>query len=154
MPAARSIISAGGLVVRRGARTWETILVGHGTPTVWRILKGIQEPHETLEETARREILEETGTESRPLELLGQCRWTYQYGGSDWEKTCHFFLMEWLGGDLARHDREFELVEWVLLHGAAELLTYDVEKEIVRKARERLLSREKPAALDADPYRD
>lgn len=67
--------SAGTLLYRPTARGWEVLLVhpsGHynrGSP--WSIPKGIAEPGEELEQTARRETEEETGVTADGLVSLG-----------------------------------------------------------------------------------
>jgi hypothetical protein len=46
----------------------------------------------------------------------------------------HYFLMEPVGGDLERHDHEFEQVRWVDFADAPTLLTFETERALVGRA--------------------
>jgi predicted NUDIX family NTP pyrophosphohydrolase len=63
--------ASGTLLYRQNEGAWEILLVhpsgNYNKKAPWSIPKGIPEPYETLEETARRETWEETGV--RPAEL-------------------------------------------------------------------------------------
>lgn len=131
--------SAGGIVVRiEGGRP--SLVVGlrrrdgdrHGG--TWTLPKGTPDPGETHEETAVREVEEETGLRVRIVASLPSIDYTFVQGGTRIEKTVHYFLMEPIGGDLARHDHEFERVRWVRLEDARSLLTFDSERALVQAA--------------------
>lgn len=128
------VTSAGGLVIRPGVSGWETLLVGNGNPTVWRIPKGMADEGETLEQTAVREVLEETGVRGIILGFIGTAGWTYVYEGRDWDETVFFFIMRFAEGDTKNHDSEFEKVEWIKLEEAINALYYRNEAEIAEKA--------------------
>ena len=49
-------------------------------------------------------------------------------------KTVHYWLMEPMGGDLERHDHEFEEVRWVPFVEAPALLTFETERALVGRA--------------------
>jgi 8-oxo-dGTP pyrophosphatase MutT (NUDIX family) len=104
----------------------------------WTLPKGTPEPGETIEETARREVTEETGLEVRIVERLPSIEYTFVQSGTRIHKTVHYFLMEPTGGDLARHDHEFERVRWVPFTDAAGLLTFPTERGLVAAAAARL----------------
>src|SRR5919204_3691064 len=55
-------------------------------------------------------------------------------------KFVHFFLMRATGGDVSRHDHEYDHVRWVAIDEARRLLTYDTYREILDRALERLQS--------------
>jgi phosphoenolpyruvate-protein kinase (PTS system EI component)/8-oxo-dGTP pyrophosphatase MutT (NUDIX family) len=128
------VTSAGGLVVRPCISGWETILVGNSDPTMWRIPKGMANEGETLEETAIREVLEETGVRGGILGFIGIAGWTYAYEGKDWDETVYFFLMKFAEGNTESHDSEFEKVEWLKIEDASKALYYKNEAEIAEKA--------------------
>lgn len=88
---------------------------------------------------------EETGLRVRILAPLPSIDYTFVQGGSRIEKTVHYFLMEPVGGDLARHDHEFERVRWVRFEDARSLLTFETERGLVQAAA-RLLETLGPAA--------
>lgn len=135
--------SAGGIVVRIEAGR-PSLVAGlrrregdrHGG--TWTLPKGTPNPGETIEETALREVGEETGLRVRILEPLPSIEYTFVQGGTRIHKTVHYFLMEPTGGDLSRHDREFERVRWVRFDDARSLLTFDTERALVESAASRI----------------
>ena len=65
--------------VRDDRVAWEVLLVhpsgAYNRRAPWSIPKGMAEPGESAEQTARRETLEETGVEAGPLEELARVRY-------------------------------------------------------------------------------
>jgi 8-oxo-dGTP pyrophosphatase MutT (NUDIX family) len=100
----------------------------------WVLPKGTVEAGETLEQTALREVSEETGLQVRSLESVGSIGYTFVREGTRIHKTVHFFLMEPVGGDLAEHDQEFEAVHWVPLDEALALLSHETERDVIVRA--------------------
>jgi 8-oxo-dGTP pyrophosphatase MutT (NUDIX family) len=128
--------SAGGIVNRREGGTVQ-IVVGRrrrARGVTWTLPKGTPDAGETTEETALREVGEETGLEVRITAPLDSIQYTFVQDRTRIHKTVHYFLMEPVGGDLARHDHEFEEVRWVPLRDADELLTFATERALVAKA--------------------
>ena len=103
----------------------------------WRLPKGTPEPGESVAETARREVQEETGVSVRVLAPITSIR--YFFVGHDdgvrYDKTVHFYLMKPLGGSTANHDGEFDVVEWHRYEDALALLEYDNERSVLETAR-------------------
>jgi 8-oxo-dGTP pyrophosphatase MutT (NUDIX family) len=97
----------------------------------WTLPKGTPDPGETIEETALREVGEETGLEVRIVEPLSAIEYDFVQDGTRIHKTVHYYLMEAVGGDLAHHDAEFERVRWVAFDEADALLTFATERELV-----------------------
>ena len=100
--------------------------------------KGTPHPGETREETACREVREETGLEVRITGELPSIRYTFVQRGARIHKTVHYFLMVPTGGDLGRHDHEFESVRWIDFGDAADLLSFETERWLVGEAAARL----------------
>jgi 8-oxo-dGTP pyrophosphatase MutT (NUDIX family) len=129
--------SAGGIVVSAD-RERPSLVVGmrrRGRDAVtWTLPKGTPDPGETIEETALREVAEETGLQVRIVEPLGSIEYAFVQDGTRIRKTVHYFLMEPTGGDLARHDAEFERVRWVPFDEAGGLLSFATERELVAGA--------------------
>jgi 8-oxo-dGTP pyrophosphatase MutT (NUDIX family) len=100
----------------------------------WTLPKGTPLPGESREETAVREVGEETGLEVRIAGPLAPIRYTFVQAGTRIHKTVHYFLMEPTGGDLARHDHEFADVRWVDFADAPALLTFETERDLVARA--------------------
>jgi 8-oxo-dGTP pyrophosphatase MutT (NUDIX family) len=104
----------------------------------WTLPKGTPIPGETLEETALREVCEETGLLVRILSTLGAINYTFVQRGMRIHKTVHYFLMEPIGGSFEDHDQEFEAVRWVSFEDAHALLSFETELSLVTMAAGRL----------------
>ena len=129
--------SAGGVVVS-AEREHPALVVGMRRrardSVTWTLPKGTPHPGESTEET---------GLEVRIVEPLPSIEYAFAQDGTRIRKTVHYFLMEPVGGDLARHDHEFEDVRWVPFDEAAGLLTFQTERDLVATASTRL---SRPAA--------
>ena len=101
----------------------------------WTLPKGTPDPGESIEQTALREVREETGLQVRLLAPLPSINYRFIQDGTRIEKTVHYWLMEPVGGDLARHDHEFERVRWVSFDEAPGILTFETERSLVATAR-------------------
>lgn len=119
---------------------------------LWSLPKGHIEPGETAEQTAVREVAEETGIQSRVLHPLGTIDYWFVAEDRRVHKTVHHFLMEALGGELSDEDVEVTEVAWVPLGELEELLAYADERRLVRRAAE-LLTEPAGVAGDAEPAR-
>ena len=64
-------VSAGGVVYRVEGRSREVLLCGRTTPALWALPKGTPDSGESLEQTALREVREETGLEVTLDSTLG-----------------------------------------------------------------------------------
>lgn len=138
----RREVSAGGVLYRRppGGGV-EVLLASRRTRSgdlVWGLPKGLVEEGESPEHTAVREVLEETGFEGTVEDSLGEITYWYVWEGVRVRKTVHFFLMEAAGGDASRRDSEMEDVAWYPLEKAEDAAGFASEKQIIRRARERL----------------
>lgn len=132
VPRRPTVVSAGGVVGRRRSGQLEVLLVGDGISGHWRLPKGMQEPGEAIEDTARREVLEETGVAARIGAYIGETGWIYTYEGREWEERAHFFSM--LDGVLSdQPDGEHSIVAWVPADHALEGLRYATERDILRR---------------------
>ena len=135
----RVAVSAGGIVFRRSEEGIEIVLVGRTAERLWALPKGTPDPGETLEETALREVREETGLEVRILDTIGQVEYWYTApDGERIQKTVHYYLMEPTGGDTANHDHEFDVVVWRHLSEAERLLTHRNQLPMLHRAWERI----------------
>jgi len=127
--------SAGGVVVRGDA----TIVIvptrrGAQGQRVLALPKGHVDPGETPDQTALREVREETGVEAALVEKLGDVRYFYQRGGKRIFKRVTFYLFDYLDGSLDDHDDEVEEARWIPLSEAVTALSYDGEREMAERA--------------------
>ena len=99
--------------------------------------KGHPDGDETAAQAAIREVREETGIEAELIQPLGEVGYVYERKGRMVSKTVAFFLFEYRSGDLADHDHEIEEAYWLPLERAARELTYQGEREMVRRAMSR-----------------
>ncbi len=130
------LVSAGGVVIREAAGGNEVVLCGRNRPAIWGLPKGTPDPGETREQTALREVREETGLDVeivRPLESI-QYWFVRPSDRARCHKTVHYYLMSPTGGDTSRHDHEFDFVEWFTVGEALKAMTYPNEARIVEKS--------------------
>jgi len=129
-------MSAGGNVVRPGEQGPELVLGRRRRERTWTLPKGTPHGGETIEQTALREVTEETGLGVEIVEPIGAIEYWFVLDGTRIHKTVHYFLMQPTGGDLADHDREFDEVRWVELGAADAILSFPTERGIVARASE------------------
>lgn len=107
----------------------------------WCLPKGHREAGETLEQTAVREVAEETGIRGRVLRSLGAVDYWFTVPGARIHKTVHHYLLEATGGELSvEGDPDAEAVEaaWVPLEELPGRLTFVNERRIARAVGELL----------------
>lgn len=130
-------VSAGGVVWRRTPDGLEVVLCGRLDGL--RVLpKGTPDAGESMEETALREVREETGLEVALGESLGVIEYWFISSGTRYHKQVHHWLMEPTGGSVGAHDHEFDLVEWVQFDEAFRVLSYGNEKRVLTWAAAKL----------------
>ena len=129
----RQLVSAGGMVVRKGEDGVEAVICGRKSPLVWGLPKGTPDAGETREETALREVNEETGLEVVTSGFIDAIEYWFVENGTRCHKTVYFYLMSPTGGDVSRHDDEFDVVRWMPVEEALDTLTYDNEVRVVQK---------------------
>jgi len=134
-------VSSGGVRTRFDGQSLEVVLVGRARPERWSIPKGTPLPGETLEETAMREVREETGLRVHILERLGDITYWFSARGVRHHKTVHFYLLEAIGGNLEDHDWENDYVAWVAEDDARRRMSFASEIAIVERAIERSRAR-------------
>ena len=132
-------VSAGGVVFRRDEHGIEIVLCGRVHEGLWALPKGTPEHAESIQETACREVSEETGLGVEIVADLGSIEYGFARPaqGVRFEKIVHHFLMRPDGtGSVDTHDREYDRVEWFAAAEALRLMTHRNEVTIVRRALE------------------
>jgi len=127
-------VSAGGVVYRRQQGDLFVALCGRTRSRTWALPKGTPDAGETIEETALREVREETGLEVEIEAPLGEIEYWFSRSSERIHKRVHFYLMGERGGRFEDHDPEFDVVEWFSATDALDNLTYPTEAEVVRRA--------------------
>ena len=137
-PQVKSLVSSGGVVYRENNGAAETVLCGRSQPVRWSLAKGTPDAGETLEQTALREVREETGLEVELDAPLGSIDYWFVDRERDvrYHKTVHFYLMSAIGGGTELHDPEFDVVQWFPLDEALKVLVYPNETAVLRRAQE------------------
>ena len=133
--AAAAEFSAGGVVVD-GDRVVVIVPVKRaaGGQRVLGLPKCHLDGAETAEEAARREVAEDAGVRGDLLAELGDVNYMYERRGRRLAKRVRFFLYRYTDGDVADHDHEIEEARWMRMADAARELSYDGEREMVRRA--------------------
>jgi len=123
--------------------TQPAVLVSRRREQLWALPKGTPDAGETIEETALREVREETGLRTAILETLGEVRYSFtSRRGIRVDKVVHHFLMEPTGGSFDDHDDEFDDVDWYDIHEAQRRLTHQNQIHILDKAAELIAMRD------------
>jgi len=141
--------SAGGVVVRQMRGRWWLAAIepagrsAAGGKAVLALPKGLVDPGEKPEETALREVREETGLATTPVTKLGDIKYVYTRswaGGERVFKVVSFYLLRYQSGELGEIAPEMRIevggARWILLNDAPLQLAYKGEREMAAKALE------------------
>jgi len=131
--------SAGGVVFKKEQNQLYILVAQHSQHHGWVFPKGFIGDNiagESKEETALREVEEETGAKGKILKPLTPVTYWYQMDGINRRKTVYYYVMEYLNGDITKHDWEMENVEWLPMDSVAERLTYESDKKVWMEAQE------------------
>lgn len=140
--------SSGGAVFRTKNNSFEWILINPKDTDKWQLPKGTIDPGEKSQVTAVREVFEETGVKAEIIEKLETIRYFFTGDGQRIFKSVVFYLMKSDGGETKIEEiwaHEIAEARWFPFEEALEKLTYNSEKEILKKAQEKVNQR--PALL-------
>src|SRR6058998_1640189 len=143
--------SAGGVVVRQMRGKWFLAAIepcrsaAEAKPktakTVLALPKGNVDPGEKPEQTAIREVREETGITGSVIRKLGDIKYTYVRSWGDKQrvfKIVSFYLLRYEGGRIDEIPSamriEVKRAMWVPLDEAESKLAYRGERDMVRRA--------------------
>ena len=141
--------SAGGVVARvNGDDRIEIALVGRLGENLWALPKGTPDFDETIEQTAIREVQEETGLDVKLVSTVDTTQYSFVRSRNSHlvserdnpranvkvKKTVYWYLMEADGGCFDRHDHEYDVACWVDLEQALQQLTHYSEAKVAKSA--------------------
>ncbi len=163
-------ISAGGVVVRPTPQGWElAVIEPQREPSsggsdkkrhkqVLALPKGLVDAGEKPEETAVREVREETGVSATVLVKLTDIKYMYVRSWGDQQrvfKIVSFYLLRYESGEIGEiaPDMRIEVKQalWIPLEGAERKLTYRGEKDVVRLAQKYLESHKLESQKEEKP---
>ncbi|MDF2726282.1 MAG: pyrophosphohydrolase [Paenibacillus sp.] len=106
-------VSAGGVVYRERNGQKEVQLITDRTGKMT-LPKGKMEPGETIEQTALREIHEETGIQGKIVSFLEKIEYRYVHAAHGTvDKEVHYYLVEAIGGRQRAQIEEIQSVYWL-----------------------------------------
>jgi 8-oxo-dGTP pyrophosphatase MutT (NUDIX family) len=148
-------ISAGGVVARRDADGWWVAAIEpqresmrpsasrKRTPqkTVLALPKGLVDPGEKPEQTAVREVWEETGLTATLVSKLADIKYVYVRSWGDRQrvfKIVTFYLLRYESGEIDEISQEMRIevkrALWISLEDALRKLAYRGERQVVQQA--------------------
>lgn len=140
--AIKNDISYGVIPIRHADDGWEVFLINQyskiGNNTYWVLPKGHPEKDETPDETAKRELLEETGMVAEEFftEPTFNLHYSFNHGRDKIEKTVMFYIGIITDfSTIKLHSAEVKEGGWYQLEAAMDQLDYRDTKELFAKAR-------------------
>lgn len=146
-------ISSGGLVIKRDKNEWMLAVIepqrepAKKLKMILALPKGLVDEGEKSEQTAMREVQEETGLVASPITKLADIKYVYVRSWGDNErvfKIVSFYLLRYESGTIGEISEEMRVevkqALWIPLKEAARKLAYRGEKDMVKKALEYLQS--------------
>ena len=142
-------ISAGGVVLHRISGGWHIAAIqprrDNDNPgkTALALPKGIVDPGEKPDQTALREVREETGLEAELITKLGDVKYVYTRTWGDRArvfKIVSFYLFRYISGEIGQiapeMQHEVTLAKWIELDEAPRLLSYKGERDMIVRAKQ------------------
>ena len=124
--AKKLIMAAGGILERDG----EILLVQRPRYQDWSLPKGKLDRGETPLQAALREVREETGFRAKPLQFAGAVG--YEVKGAP--KVVLYWMMKPGKQGEILDPKEVSELRWVKSRQALKMLSYDLERDLVRRA--------------------
>ncbi len=128
--------SSGGILFKKRGNHIRVCLLSKKGGKVWAIPKGRVNEGETLEQTAERELLEETGHRGKVEHLIDAIDYYFflKENNTFYHKTVSFYLISLIEENAQERDEEADEVRWFDIGQAKSRLSYLNEKKILEKA--------------------
>ena len=127
-PQVRAAVSAGGVVYRVRDGRVEIVLVARPVTNLWALPKGTPEAGESIEQTAVREVAEETGLSVELGADLGEVRYTDHRGRP---KVVRYWAMTVASGEATGDGDEVDELAWLSPKAARSRLTYPPDRPLL-----------------------
>jgi 8-oxo-dGTP pyrophosphatase MutT (NUDIX family)/phosphohistidine phosphatase SixA len=144
----QSVRAAGGVLRRVGPKGIEVLLVHRPRYDDWTLPKGKAQPDETDEETAVREVEEETGLRASLGFELPSTRYRDSQGR---DKVVRYWTMRPESGSFEPHG-EVDAIEWTPIADAGSKLSYERDAEVLRAVPPPLLVNRHASAGDSSKW--
>ena len=146
--AIKRIFSAGGIVlrlrsgssIRKDESGWEVLVTQHSKHKGWDFPKGHREIYESEDQTALREVEEETGVKAEIIERVGETKYFYYEEGERVLKTVAFYLMKYVSQGKSTTAFEVSGTKWLAPDEVKDQLTFRDTKELWKRVRTRIES--------------
>ena len=125
-----------GCIIFDKASHSQVLIVYEKGPRFWGFPKGHIEEGETEEQTALREVKEEVGIDVKILDEKYRYEINYIIKDKQIDKTSVFYLAETVDENITTKNQETEIEDskWVTVEEAFDILTFDNNKKVLRKA--------------------
>lgn len=127
--------SAGGAVLARQDGCLMVALIRTHGNTRYGLPKGTIDEGEVPEQTAVREVREETGLSAEVLCHLDEIDYHFKAHQILIHKYVDFYLMRYTGGDLVPQLEEVDDAVWIPVDRAVSVLSFDSERRVIERAR-------------------
>jgi bis(5'-nucleosidyl)-tetraphosphatase len=127
--------SYGIIPIQKIENEWRLLLVQHASAHYWGLPKGHAEKGETPQQTAVRELKEETNLivssfiSDSPLEE----KYFFRWNGEMISKTVWYYIAL-VEGTIQLQFEEVSASKWVPLASAAEFITYEADRSVCQEA--------------------
>ncbi len=130
--------SAGGVVYKKTEGKIQILVAQHSYHHGWVFPKGLigdSIEGENKEETAIREVEEETGALAKIIEPLSKISYWFVFKGEKRKKTVYYYLMEFISEDASQKDDEMEAMEWLPVNEVEKRLTFKGDVKVWQEAK-------------------
>jgi 8-oxo-dGTP pyrophosphatase MutT (NUDIX family) len=125
------ILAAGGIVIDYENPEPRVLLVHRPRYDDWSFPKGKLDKGETVEAAALREVQEETGLSCRIIQKLAIIRYLTEKKKRLRPKAVHYFLMEFVSGDIRVPGDEVDRADWFEFEEATRELSYEQDRKLL-----------------------